>query len=132
MDLHELIIRRLNWDDILPDNLRSIWKSHLEIMQKIKHIKYKRTIIPDDAKSLDITTSHHNITSQQNTFYLPTYLLTTINFGDASKSIACAVIYGRILRQNNKYSYQLLSQPRAQLFAAVLNAHTGEVVRRSL
>ena len=91
-------------------------------MQEIKNIKYKRTFIPDDAANLDIT---------------------TIDFGDASESIACVAIYARILRTNGEYSCQLIFsrsklvpsqtlQPRAELFAAVLNTHTGEVVKRAL
>ena len=122
LDLHDLVLRGLDWDDVIPDNLRSIWKTHFEMMQEIKHIKYKRTIIPEDAADLNII---------------------TIDFGDASKSIACAAIYARILRKNGEYSCQLIfsrskllpsqmSQPRAELFAAVLNTHTGEVVRRAL
>ena len=58
-------------------------------------------------------------------------------------SLACAAIYVRCLRRNGKYSCQLIfarskllpeniTQPRAELIAAYLNTHTGEVVRRSL
>ena len=122
LDLHDLVLRGLDWDDVIPDNLRPTWASHFEMMQEINNIKYKRTFIPDDAANLDIT---------------------TIDFGDASESIACVAIYARILRTNGEYSCQLIfsrsklvpsqtSQPRAELFAAVLNTHTGEVVKRAL
>jgi len=122
LDLHNLVTLKLNWDDTIPDNLRPVWESHFEMMSEISSIKFKRTVIPDDAANLEIT---------------------TIDFADASKSIACVAIYTRILRTNGEYACQLLfsrsklvpdqtSQPRAELIAAVLNTHTGEVVRRSL
>ena len=72
MDLHSLVQRRLDWDDTLPDDLRSIWITHFEMMQEIGKIKYKRTIVPQDAANLNIN---------------------TINFGNASNKLACAAIY---------------------------------------
>jgi len=65
-----------------------------------------------------------------------------IDTGDASKSLACAAIYARFQKRDLTYSCQLvfarsklipdeMTQPRAELFAAVINTHTGEVVHRS-
>ena len=90
-------------------------------MQEIKKIKLNRAIIPKDAISLNIS---------------------TVNIRDASKNIACVAIYARCERSNGEFSCQLIfsrsklvpdsmSQPRAELFAAVLNAHTWEIVKRS-
>ena len=91
-------------------------------MREIKNIKFNRAIIPKDAISLNIN---------------------TVDTGDASKNIACVAIYARCERSNGEFSGQLIvsrsklvpdsmSQPQAELFAAVANAHTGEVVKRSL
>ena len=121
IDLHDLVTRKLDWDDAIPDNLRGIWENHFHMMSEIKDIRYKRAIVPDDALNLDIT---------------------TVDFGDASRSMACAAIYARFRRKNGKYSCQLvlarsrmvpenISQPRAQLFAALLNTHTGEIIRKA-
>jgi len=57
--------------------------------------------------------------------------------------MVCVAIYARFLRSNGKYSCQLifsrtrvvpkdLSQPRSELYAALINVHTGEIVKRSL
>ena len=91
------------------------------MIQEIKSIKYSRTVIPSDAVNLKIS---------------------TIDFGDASTTMAAVAIYARMLRKNGEYSKQLIfsrsklisptSQPRAELEAALLNAHTGEVVKRAL
>ena len=121
-DLHELVSRKLDWDDIIPDSLRHIWESHFDIIQNIKGIKFNRAVIPDDAISL---------------------VINTIDTGDASHHLACAAIYARFKRKSGNYSCQLIlsrsklvpqgmSQCRAELFAATLNSYTGKIVKRSL
>ena len=120
LDLHDLVIRRLDWDDAIPDNLRCIWKSNFEMISEIKNVRYNRAIVPDDSVSLD---------------------LNTIDFGDASRGMVCVTIYARFKRSGN-HSCQLvlarsklvpdgMSLPRAGLFAAVLNTHSGEIVRKA-
>ena len=122
IDLHTLVQRKLNWDDAIPDDLRPLWETHFQMMQEIKNIKFNRAIIPKDAISLNIN---------------------TVDTGDASKNIACVAIYARCERSNGEFSCQLIfsrfklvpdsiSQPRAELLAAVLNTHAREVVKRSL
>ena len=119
VDLHN--ISHLKWDDAIPDEYRSLWESNFKLMADLKNIWFHRATVPEDAESLDIE---------------------TIDTADASKNIACSAIYVRFKRKNGKYSCQLVfartkllpegtTQPRAELIAAVLNAHTGEVVRRS-
>ena len=122
LDLHTLIQRQLKWDDTIPDDLRPLWNSNLEMIQDMKNFKFNRAIVPENASSLDID---------------------TIDSSDASKSIACIAIYARFPTHSGKYSCQLIfgrsklvpegmTVPRAELFAANINAHTGEVVKRSL
>ena len=122
MDLHSLVQRGLDWDDTLLDDLRSIWISHFEMMQKIGKIRFKRAIVPENAANLNIN---------------------TIDFADASNKLACPATYARFLKKDGTFSCQLvfsrskiipdgLSEPRAELFAATINVHTGEIVRRSL
>ena len=122
LDLHDMIERGLNRDDALPDDLRRVWKSHFDMIQDLKVVTFQRAIIPEDAVNTEIE---------------------TVDMGDASQKIAATGIYGRFKRKDGSYSCQLLfarskilpkglSQPRAELAAALLNTHTGEVVRRSL
>ena len=122
LDLHTLLKRGLDWDDVLPDELRSIWVSHFEMMQEIGKIKFQRAVVPEDAINLDIQ---------------------TIDAADASQKLACVAIYARFLKKGGTHLCQLifsrsklipdgLSQPRAELFTATMNSHTGEIVRRAL
>ena len=121
LDLHTLVERKLDWDDKVPDDLRPIWLSHFEMITELGSIKFKRAIVPDDAIDLEID---------------------TIDTGDSSKLIACIAIYARFKRRSGEYSCQLvfarsklvpdgMTQPRAELLAAHVNAHTGEVVKRA-
>ena len=122
MDLHDLVNRKMDWDDVLPDNIRSLWIDHFEMMNEIKKVRFKRAIIPDDAANLDIQ---------------------TLEFGDASKHLVCIAIYVRFQRKNGSHSCQLIfgrsklisqeyTQPRAELFAAMINAHSGHTIRQAL
>ena len=40
LDLHELVLQKLELDDKIPDNLRPIWESHFQMMNEIKTLKY--------------------------------------------------------------------------------------------
>ena len=122
LDLHELIRRKLDWDDKIPDDLRPVWLSHFNMISELKTIQFRRAVVPSDAVSMDVN---------------------TLDFSDASKQMACVAIYVRFLLKCGSYSCQLIfarskiipdgmSIPRAELLAANLNAHTGEVVRRAL
>ena len=122
MDLHELVLRKLDWDDKVPNELQPVWFEHFKMMTDIGKIRFQRAVIPEDAVSTDIN---------------------LLSFGDASKSCICIAIYARFKRCGGNYSCQLifgrsklvpdgLTQPRAELFAALVNCHSTEVVKRSL
>ena len=122
MDLHTLVKRGLSWDDVIPDDLKSVWVSHLKIMQEIGKLRLQRAVVTEDAVNVAIN---------------------TVDAPDASNKMVCVTIYDIFLRRNGMYSCQLvffrskvvpdgLTQPRAELVAATLNTHTGEIVRRAL
>ncbi|XP_066910448.1 uncharacterized protein [Clytia hemisphaerica] len=121
IDLRELTDRQLSWDDAIPEELRPVWLSHFEMMSEINHLRFKRLVVPEDAVSLDVE---------------------TLDFGDSSQTTICVGIYARFLRKDGTFSCQLvfarsrmvpkdLTLPRAELMASLINAHTGEIVRRS-
>ena len=114
--------KQLGWDDKKRDELRPIWESHFELMEEIGKVKFSRAVVSVDATSVEVD---------------------TIDTADASNLIACSAIYVRFLRLLGKHSCQLIfsrskilpegiTQPRAELVAASLNTHTGEVVKRAL
>ena len=122
LDIRELHLRKLDWDDVLPDNLRSVWASNIEMIQEIRNIRYHRAVIPEDAVDLNCD---------------------TIDTADASRDMICVAIYIRFKLKSGKHSCQLLfsrtktvpqdmSQPRAEMLACSLNASTGHTVKTAL
>ena len=114
-DQQQLVHCQLDWDDEIPDDLRQIWEGNFELIKENGTLKFRRAVVPEDAVSLD---------------------MNTLDFGDASNSMACIAIYVRFLRRNGEFSCQLLfsrtrtvpkdhSQPRGELYAALINPHTG-------
>ena len=116
--LHKL---GLGWDDVIPENLRSVWKTNFEMIEELGRLKYRRVIVPANAKNLDIF---------------------TLDAGDASSYLICAAIYARFELRDGTYSCQLVfsrtkivpegtTTPRAELMAAALNAATGLTVQKA-
>ena len=122
LDLRELCFRKLDWTEPVPDELLLKWKNNFDRINKMREIKFQRCIIPEDAINLE---------------------METIEVSDASSQMACSAIYVRLKRKNGLYSCQLvfartkivprdMTLPRAELFAATLNATTAHIVRLSL
>ena len=116
------IIKGLDYEQMVPEEFRSLWKSNFEMIQDLGNLKWDRAIVPEDAVSLDIE---------------------TIDTGDATVTLACTAIYARFRRKSGDYSCQLIfartklvpegmTQPRAELFAATMNATAGHVVTLAL
>ena len=121
LDISYLHRSGLSWDDEVPENLRGIWDSNFGMMQEIGQIRYKRAIIPVNARSLEIE---------------------TIDTGDASSKLICVAIYARFGMKDGTFSCQLvfsrskvvpegITIPRAELMAATMNAATGQTVKRA-
>ena len=69
LDIRDLCF---DWDEVLPERFRKIWKSNIEMMQEIRNIKYQRAVVHSDAVDLDIE---------------------TIDTGDASRNMIYVAIY---------------------------------------
>ena len=71
LDICELTIRQLVWDDPIPEDLREIWNSNFEMIQGMKELTNRRAVVPDDAISLDIE---------------------RLDFADASTKLICVAV----------------------------------------
>ena len=121
LDISRLHRDGFTWDDKLPDNLRAVWVDNTELMEEISRVKFKRAVVPLDAKNLDIM---------------------TIDTGDSSSEIICVAIYARFERKDGSFSCQLVfarskilavgvTIPRGELMAAHMNAATGHTVKKA-
>ena len=115
-------IKNLDYEGPVPEEFRSLWVSNFEMISDLGALKWNRMVVPEDAVSLEVD---------------------TIDAGDATQILACAAIYARFKRKSGDYSCQLIfartklipegmTQPRAELFAAVMNSTAGHVVALSL
>ena len=114
LDLHDLVILKLGWDEKLPDEYLERWVRNLTDIQALKEVKFRRTIIPINAVSTEVE------------------LLVS---ADASQNIAVACVHARVKCKDGSYSCQLLTAkskqvkaltiPKAELRAAVLAAHVA-------
>ena len=87
LDLHELVTRKLQWDDEIPEELRKLWVENFDLMSKLGDVQFSRATVPSDAISLE---------------------METIEAGDASSVMVCAAVYVRFKRKNGSYSCELV------------------------
>ena len=106
LDISNLHSMGLSWDDKLPENLRSIWTSNFEMMEEIGNVRFKRAVVPPDAKNLKIT---------------------TLDFGDASSKLLCAAIYARFEKRDGNYSCQLVFA-RSKVLPEGISVPRGELM----
>ena len=121
VDISELHIHCPLWDDPIPSHLKEIWVQNFGLIDELRHLKFRRAVVPSDAESLD---------------------METIETADAGEKLICACVYVRFKCKSGAFSCQLifartkivhdLSTPRAELEAALLNASSGHIVRLSL
>ena len=121
IDLHELISRKLDWDDPIPPELKDLWLKNFETIQGLRDVTFNRAIVPPNPKNMKIC---------------------TLDTADASTQLICVAIYARFSLTDGGHSCQLvfartkivpkdMSVPRAELLAATINATTGHIVKTS-
>lgn len=118
LDLSELNERKLDWDDKIPDSYLEKWVKNLEMMQQLREVKFRRTVIPEDAVNLEVE------------------LISSV---DASKDIAIAVVHARVLKRDGTFHVQLIcakskrvhttTVPKAELKAATMGAVLTHTVK---
>ena len=121
LDLHDLVDQKLPWDELISDSYLETWIRNIEDMQELREVRFRRTIIPEDAVSPDVE---------------------LIVSADASMNIAVACVHARVKKKDGTYSCQLvtgksklvnkLTIPKAELRAATLAVHLAHSVKFSL
>ena len=121
LDLHGLCELKADWDDLLPESYLLEWVQNLDTIQKLKEIKFRRSVIPPDAASTDIE------------------ILVS---SDASQHLALACVHARVKLKSGGYSAQLMSArsklvnfntiPKGELKAAAMAAALAHTARTNL
>ena len=108
LDLSELSLRGLNWDNIIPDDLVPQWRNNFATISKLGEIKFRVAIVPEDAVNLE---------------------METCEIWDSSLDLAFSAVYARFKRKMayipaNLFLHGLRSYQRAWVFQ-------GRIVRCS-
>ena len=122
LDLSELCLEeKLDWDDQVPDRYLETWIKNVNDIQRLREIRFRRTIIPPDAADTKVN------------------LIVSC---DASKDIAISCVHARVRRKNGEFSCQLLTAkskivkqltvPKAEMRAAVMSAVLGHTSKFNL
>ena len=121
MNLSEIVSLRLGWDDPIPERFLDVWTNNLDDMERLKALRFPRSILHPDAVSNGVE------------------LIISM---DASENIAVAAVHSRSLLPDGSYDCRLVAAksklvslstiPRAELRAAVLGATLAHVVKRCL
>ena len=121
LNLHELNIYELDWDDQVPEKLLDRWVRNIESIQELKSIRFRRTIIPPGAVSTEVD------------------LIVSV---DASENIAISAVHSRVLCRDGSYKCQLICAkskivstatiPRAELKACVVGSVLAHTVKSNL
>ena len=120
--LHTLCIdEKLDWDDKVPDGYLESWIKNISDIQRLREVRFRRTIIPADAANIQVQ---------------------LIISSDASRNIAVSTVHARVLKKDNTYSCQLLTAksklvnmstvPKAEIRAAVMGATLGHTAKFNL
>ena len=121
LHLHDLCVLKLDWDDAIPEEYLERWVSNLDDIQKLKDVRFRRSVVHPDTESLD---------------------MSLIVSSDASKEIGIATVHSRMKLKSGLYHVQLvcakskivtdLTIPRAELKAAVVATTLSYCVKVSL
>ena len=121
LDMQIITELKTDWDEKLPDKYLMDWVENLDMIQRLKEVRFRRTIIPADAASdtVDLIVS-----------------------SDASQNIAITCIHARVRLRSGEYSVQLLTAksklvryktiPKGEIRAAVMGASLGHVAKTNL
>ena len=118
--LQDLCRLNVGWDELLPDEVMTQWKSWITDLKKLKKFVIPRCVRKQSASSLEL-----------------------VCFCDASKAAYAAVIYLRCVSKNNVTSNNLIAKsrvspmkqqtiPRLELLGAVLLARLTSLVMQFL
>ena len=121
MDLRRVSMLGLGWDDPVPEEMLETWVKNLEEIAAVKEVRFRRAVIPKNAKSLSVD-----------------LIIST----DASENIAVACVHARVELHGGGYQVQLVAAksklvtkdtiPKAELKGAVMGACLSYVARSNM
>ena len=83
---------KLNWDDLIPQKLASVWNNFLEDLKSLREVRQQRFVF------------HLNVHSDSR--------VELLGFCDSSKQVYCAVVYLRLVYKNSVKVFLLAAKTK--------------------
>ena len=122
--LQESCRLRLEWDDILPDNLRRSWESWLHEIECLKDFKVNRCLRPQKFGDVSEAVLHHFSDASESGYGTVTYLYLVNSHGRVHVTLVTAKSRVAPLKQ--------ITVPRLELTAATIAVKVDNMLKREL
>lgn len=122
--LQQMCRERIDWDEPLPDEVRSQWEIWLMALPLLSDIKIQRCHIPNTFGSVQHYELHHFADASETGYGQCTYLRIT----NASGEVHCSFVMGKSRVTPSK----ITTIPRLELTAAVVAVKVSNLLKKEL
>ena len=122
--LQDLCRENCDWDDPIPDRLKSKWEQWCQELHILEHLKVRRCYKPDDFGETVSAELHHFSDASQSGYGQCTYL----RLMDNTKRVHCSLVMGKA----RVAPLKSVTIPRLELSAAVVSARSSKWLENEL
>ena len=122
--LQDLCRENCDWDDPIPDRLKSKWEQWCQELHILEHLKIRRCYKPDDFGETVSAELHHFSNASQSGYGQCTYLRSM----DNTKRVHCSLVMGKA----RVAPLKSVTIPRLELSAAVVSVRSSKWLEREL
>ncbi|XP_064818501.1 uncharacterized protein LOC135536038 [Oncorhynchus masou masou] len=115
---------KIDWDDPLPDDLRSQWEFWLQGLQNLSEVRIQRSHLPSSFKEVQSYELHHFSDASTSGYGECSYLRTISTAGE----VHCSLVMGKSRVAPSKVT----TIPRLELSAAVVAVRTSDMLKKEL
>ena len=122
--LQDLCRKKLDWDDVIPEDIMRHWQAWLQELTKLEQVAIDRCFKPPNFGEVSSTQLHHFSDASQQGYGAVTYLRIT----DRSGNTKCSFVMGK----SRLAPMKSVSFPRMELSAAVVATRLDTMSRNEL
>ena len=122
--LQQMCIDRADWDDPLPESLRSKWKCWVTKLSCLHSLQVDRCLKPRESGKSVLTELHHFSDASRSGYGQCSY----VRMKNYANQVACAFVMGK----SRVVSVKPVNIPRLELAAAVMSIKVAPVLDQEL
>ena len=122
--LQDLCRKKLDWDDVIPEDIMRRWQAWLQELPKLEQVAIDRCFKPPNFGEVSSTQLHHFSDASQQGYGAVTYLRIT----DRSGNTKCSFVMGK----SRLAPMKSVTVPRMELSAAVVATRLDTMSRKEL